>query len=206
MVFKRIEDNITDKEGIFEKIKLRVPLNAYFTPVKWLNPIYVAHSKDELDVMLSSPLYFDVDMKDLNPPTYSEVQNNTLELINFINNEYDRTPDLILFSGRQGFHIHYWNWDFNNIIRLTPRDRFTEFVSTRKRLLKLILNKNIIIDENITADPYRIMKIPNTLHGKTGLVAKSLKSIDNFNPIKDAIVFSHEQYNDVFNLDWSRYE
>jgi len=206
MVFKRIEDNIIDINGLYKNIIINIPFNAYFTPVKWLNPIYVAHNKDELDVMLSSPLYFDIDMSEFYPPHYSEVKNNTLELVQFIEHEYHQKPDLILFSGRQGFHLHYWNWDFSEIVSLTPRKRILKFISTRKKILESINDKKIIVDTNITADPFRIMKIPNTLHGKTGLLAKSTENIENFNPINDAIVFSNEEYDDIFNLNWDKYE
>jgi len=181
-------------------------MNAYFTPVRWLNPIYVARTKDELDVMLSSPLYFDIDMQDLIPASFSEAKRDTVLLIEFLEEKYGRYPDLVVFSGRQGFHVYFWDWDTNEIIRLNPKDRLIKFRKRRDDILRELKRRDIIVDERITADPYRIMKIPNSLHGKTGLIAKPVLDVKTFDPRKEAIAFSLEIYDKVFGLDWKIYE
>lgn len=204
--FHRLVDIISSPDQLRNKLIHYAPLSAYFTPVKWLNPIYVARTKDELDVMLSSPLYFDIDMQDLTPASFSEAKRDTILLIEFLKEKCGRHPDLIIFSGRQGFHVYYWDWDANEIIRLSPQDRLIEFKKRREDILREIKKKDIIVDERITADPYRIMKIPNTLHGKTGLIAKPLLDVETFDPRKEAIAFDLEIYTRVFELDWKIYE
>jgi len=202
--FLRIQDIIVNHEHIIRKLKYFIPKNAYFTPVKWLNPINVARNKDELDIMLSFPLYFDIDMQDLDPPTFSEVKRNTCCLIQFIEDEYSRKPDLIIFSGRQGFHIYYWKWDKSDIIHLNANERILEFKRRRKAFLKIVQEKKIIVDERITGDPYRIMKIPNTLHGTTGFVAKNILDVEKFEVLKEALVFDTKDYS-IFKIDWNNY-
>jgi len=204
--FQRVMDIINSPFHLYKKLVYYAPMNAYFTPVKWLNPIYVAHSKDELDIMLSSPLYFDIDMKDLNPPIFSEAKNDALKIIQFIEDEYQREPDLILFSGRQGFHLHYWDWDSNKIIRLNPKERMDEFKKSRNLLMSDMMKRKIIADITVTNDPFRIMKIPNTLHGKTGLIARPVKNIKSFDPRKDAVIFKMSDYENIFKINWSVYE
>jgi len=181
-------------------------MNAYFTPVKWLNPIYTSHSKDELDVMLSSPLYFDIDMDDLVPPTFSEARRDTTRLIEFLRDEYGRHPDLTVFSGRQGFHVYFWDWDKSEILRLGPKERLIEFKQRRIKILEMLTKRKIIVDERITADPFRIMKIPNSLHGKTGLIAKPVIDVGAFNPTKESLAFDREIYDNIFGLNWKIYE
>lgn len=61
--------------------------------------------------------------------------------------------------------------------------------------------KKIIIDESVTTDPYRIIKFPNTLHGKTGLIASKVFNLSNFSPLKASTFFSNEIYENVFNIN-----
>ena len=50
------------------------------------------------------------------------------------------------------------------------------------------------IDEPVTTDTRRLLRLPNSLHGKTGFQAKivDFKTLDNFNPLMDALVFEGE--------------
>jgi DNA primase catalytic subunit len=203
--FRRIMDVIQSPDQLREKLAKYVPLNAYFTPVKWLNPVYVGHTKNTLDVMLSAPLFFDIDMQDLDPPVFSEVKRNTMVLIEIMKEEYCRTPDLIIFSGRQGFHVYFWDWNSSKIMKLSPLERISEFKRQRIMVLEFLRRKKAVVDERITADPFRIMKIPNTLHGKTGLIAKAVKCVEDFKPKRDATAFTPEEYDSVFKIDWRLY-
>jgi DNA primase small subunit len=47
------------------------------------------------------------------------------------------------------------------------------------------------IDERVTIDTKRLIRYPNSLHGKSGLVARSLSyaDLEAFNPLRDAVVF-----------------
>jgi DNA primase small subunit len=47
------------------------------------------------------------------------------------------------------------------------------------------------IDTVVTADIHRLVRLPNTLHGKTGFkkVEFSISQIDDFDPFKEAIAF-----------------
>ncbi|TRM85622.1 DNA primase, partial [Sulfolobus sp. E3] len=40
--------------------------------------------------------------------------------------------------------------------------------------------KVISIDEQVTIDTKRLVRIPNSIHGKSGLIVKELKSLDRF--------------------------
>jgi DNA primase small subunit len=50
-------------------------------------------------------------------------------------------------------------------------------------------------DEPVTCDIKRLIRLPGSLHGKTGFCVKkvSLNQLENFNPLSDAIVFSDEK-------------
>ncbi len=204
--FERIKDNITSHEQLVKKVTKIIPMNLYFTPVKWLNPIYVSHKKSEIDVMLSYPLYFDIDKKDLEPPTLIEAKNNTCSLVEYIYDQYNIKPSIVLFSGRQGFHIHYFKDFLENFHSLLPTERIESFTVNRKKIIEELSENKIIVDESVTADPFRILKYPNSLHGKTGLIASPINDLDLYDPIKESLAFDEEVYQNIFDLDLNKLE
>lgn len=51
-------------------------------------------------------------------------------------------------------------------------------------------------DESVTADTSKLIRLPNTLHGGTGLIAKRVKKVNDFekfNPLKEAVAFGDEE-------------
>lgn len=204
--FLRLKEILSNVEDLRRIITRRAPKNAYFTPVKWLNPIYTGKTKSELDVMLSFPLFFDIDMKLLSKPTFSEAKSNTTNLIDYLERKYGRSPNLIIFSGNQGFHVYYWNWDGEQLVRSSPKKRMEEFKKRRTKTLDELKRHKIVVDETVTNDPYRLLKIPYTLHGTTGLIAKPVDNVHNFRPEKDALAFSREAYSELLHVDLNRFQ
>ena len=80
--------------------------------------------------------------------------------------------------------IEAGNWDFYSI-------------PNRKSVFENLLNRQVInqgnrIDRGVTNEPSHLMRLPNTIHGGTGLVARKLPSmaaLDAFEPLRDAIAF-----------------
>ncbi len=201
--FVRLKDIIQSNKQLFQKISNLIPENAYFTPTKWLNPIFVGKKKEEIDIMLSSSLYFDIDSPLLESSSFEKAKIDTQRLIDLIDYKYNRSPDLVVFSGRRGFHVYYWEWDTPKLIKMHPRDRIKTFVVERKKILKEISTEDIVVDKRVTEDPYRIMRIPGTLHGSTGLVAKNIVDPKAFNPLKDALVFDPDVYSEILKVNLS---
>ncbi|MGC8649192.1 MAG: DNA primase catalytic subunit PriS [Candidatus Micrarchaeia archaeon] len=82
------------------------------------------------------------------------------------------------------FGITMGNWDKINI----PKK--SEFWKTV--IKNLSIKQSDSIDRNVTNDIHHLIRVPNTLHGDTGLIAKSINSIselEKFNPMNDAIAF-----------------
>lgn len=175
--FCRIAQTIKFKRELQELIQKKEPKNVYFTPVKWLAPIDL---KKGTDYMLSSPLFFDVDSKLPYPDGIEESVQNSTRLIKYIKLKYRRHPSWIIFSGRRGFHIYYWNWDY--IPRRYPRaaDRIKYFKITRQRICNELLKAHIKIDYSVTTDPWRVLRVPGTLHGETGLIVLKIDTISRF--------------------------
>jgi DNA primase small subunit len=76
------------------------------------------------------------------------------------------------------------NWD---MVKVPRKDEVVVKVAA-----SAIASGSARIDENVTKDPSHLMRLPNTIHGGTGLVAKcvpSLSALEKFNPMTDAIAF-----------------
>jgi DNA primase small subunit len=48
------------------------------------------------------------------------------------------------------------------------------------------------IDQNVTADAGKLIRLPDSLHGDSAMLAKRVSSIDRFDPLKDAVVFGKQ--------------
>ena len=190
-IFRKVKNIIRKKEEIQKVLVQWVPKNIYFTPTQWLDPINLKKGTDKTvsDVLLSCPLYFDVDSDSIRKSLLS-----TKKITNFIFKEYSKKPNLIVFSGRRGFHIYYWNWEDIDFNKLGPKQRVLEFIFNRKRIVKDLFSKNIEVDSTVTADPWRILRLPGTLHGETGLVATSISNLVNLTFIEKAKIFPQETY------------
>ena len=50
----------------------------------------------------------------------------------------------------------------------------------------------IDVDAGVTIDTKRLIRVPGTLHGSTGLIAKEIRSLDGFDMYRDAAAFGEE--------------
>ncbi len=48
-------------------------------------------------------------------------------------------------------------------------------------------------DKMVTVDTTRLIRLPDTLHGGSGLIAKTVEDIDSFNPLVDAVAFGGDE-------------
>ncbi len=62
---------------------------------------------------------------------------------------------------------------------------------SKELVYKSIAASSVEIDERVTVDLHRLIRMPNSLHGKTALrvFPLSYESLDSFEPFKDSIVF-----------------
>lgn len=180
--FRRLRDVVRDKGTLRIAIIKECPKNVFFSPVKWLDPINVRRKKDKgiKDYMLSSPLYFDVDKKLVSKQTLVATIENTQRLINYIEDRSGRKPSWVVFSGSEGFHVYYWKWDNIPKQYSSPEKRIKTFIKSREQILTELLKKEIAVDRSVTADPWRILRVPGTLHGDTCLIAKLFDRLSKF--------------------------
>ena len=70
----------------------------------------------------------------------------------------------------------------------------------RSKVLQKIIKAKAIsvsastdVDKMVTIDTSRLMRLPDSLHGGSGLIAKKVLDIDKFNPLIDAIAFKEKE-------------
>ncbi len=76
------------------------------------------------------------------------------------------------------------NWD---MVRIDKKAEVWSAIAEH-----IVKKKSVCIDENVTIEKYHLMRLQNTIHGSSGLLAKKIKSIsalDKFAPLTDPIVF-----------------
>ncbi|MFH1587308.1 MAG: DNA primase small subunit domain-containing protein [Candidatus Diapherotrites archaeon] len=73
-----------------------------------------------------------------------------------------------------------------------PGKRGQEFWSSL--LNSFVDDLKIDVDRQTSVDIYKIVRVPETIHGGTGLIAKEIEldSLKNFNPLKETIAFGGE--------------
>lgn len=85
------------------------------------------------------------------------------------------------------------------------------YIKNKAEFWKKILGNQAIsqsdrIDRNVTKDPSHLIRLPESIHGETGLIAKkvgSLAELGSFEPMKDAIAFRGQEIESEVN---SRYK
>ncbi|MCX8197221.1 MAG: DNA primase catalytic subunit PriS [Candidatus Micrarchaeota archaeon] len=58
-----------------------------------------------------------------------------------------------------------------------------------EKFKQMLPELSVNIDANVTADITKLIRMPESLHGGSGLAAKKVSQLDSFDPLKDAVVF-----------------
>ncbi len=93
--------------------------------------------------------------------------------------------------------INNGNWD---MIYIKNKEEFW------KEVIKLqAVSQSDKIDNNVTNDPSHMVRLPNTIHGETGLISKklSIAELSQFNPMKDAIAFKKDNLEVIADTPYS---
>lgn len=56
----------------------------------------------------------------------------------------------------------------------------------------MAMKLHVKLDKNVTMDTSRLLRVPGTLHGGTGLVARPVHDLDSFDPFSDPVAFGDE--------------
>jgi DNA primase small subunit len=92
-------------------------------------------------------------------------------------------------------------WLYDNrerFMKALERGSWGDFAESSQALISRVLKKYAVkmakdIDGSVTIDTTRLIRLPDTLHGGSGLLAKRVTNLDSFDPLKDAVAFGKEE-------------
>jgi hypothetical protein len=154
-----------------------------------LNPIDLPRLSDEArphPILLNHLIVFDIDFSPLSLENLEQARTTTLKLQNWIKKNYDYELISISFSGSKGFHLFYHDPDRTLFAIENARERENAVKQARNKLLQDVLLAGFKVDPRITADTRRIIRLPGSIHGKTGLLCHRIslerlsKSVDSW--------------------------
>ena len=89
-------------------------------------------------------------------------------------------------------------------VRTTKRDEYLSEISKgiwdnvsnsswfHREIEESVKRMRCNVDEQVTTDIHRLIRLPNSIHGESMLLAKKVHDLDKFDPLKDTIVINNE--------------
>ena len=171
--WRKSKRRVSSQDSFRKAIAKDNPSDIYFSTSSWLEPIDLPNLNDETKpypILLNHLIVFDIDFAPLSLDNLEQARLTTLNLHKWIQKNYDYELMSISFSGSKGFHLFYNDPDRNLFSIENARDRELAVKENRNKLLQEVLLAGFKVDPRITADTRRIIRLPGSIHGKTGLL------------------------------------
>ena len=187
--WRKSKRRVSSIETFRKSISQDNPSDIYFSTSSWLNPVDLPNLNDETKphpILLNHMIVFDIDFAPLSLENLEQARTTTLKLQNWIEKNYDYELISISFSGSKGFHLFYHDLDRSLFSIENARERENAVKEARNKLLQEVLLAGFKVDPRITADTRRIIRLPGSIHGKTGLLCHRIslerlsKSVDSW--------------------------
>jgi DNA primase catalytic subunit len=181
----KFENRLSAKDLKFFCWKLK-PWHAYFSVLNWLFPERVGKKyKAKYCIPLNGEYVIDVDSYLVLFKHNHKVDDHwyvcneclemskrlTLQLCMVIQKYYSKIA--IVFSGCASFHVHVMDFDYHDWVSYRWRDPIWDHSAARFKFTKLLQQQTHVFDRahfTVSVDPMRVVTVPNTVNGKTGLV------------------------------------
>jgi DNA primase catalytic subunit len=101
----------------------------------------------------------------------------TLHLCEAIQKYYSKLA--VVFRGCQGFHVHVMDFDYHDWAPYREKDPIWCHSASRFKFTKLLQKQTHVFDRahfTVSVDPMRVVTVPNTVNGKTGLICTFIGS------------------------------
>ena len=182
--WRKSKRRVSSIETFRKSINRDNPTDIYFSTSSWLDPVNLPRLSDETrphPILLNHLIVFDIDFTPLSLENLEQARITTLKLHNWIEKNYAYELLGISFSGSKGFHLFYNDLDRTLFSIENAKDRENAVKAERNKLLQEVLLAGFKVDPRITADTRRIIRLPGSIHGKTGLLCHriSLETLSN---------------------------
>lgn len=207
------------KEDFQSYVLKNLPAHVYYSSAYYENPAETSMDKKG---WLAADLVFDIDADHLPIKTKSiesalkMAKREVKKLLTILKRDFGINEEdmKVYFSGGRGYHVHVTSEEFlelgsaerreivdyltinNPDLRLdsTIKRRIEAYVKRFSSTTELAIEKlRVYVDAPVTADTKRLIRMPGTLHGKTGLAVVEVEDVEAFDPLSDAVVFGDEE-------------
>ena len=170
---------ISSSKKLIQLFSNSIPTDVYVSTSSWLNPVNLPRIKDTKKpspILLDHLVVFDIDIRPFCLIRLEEARKATLNLRNWLIENTDIKIRHITFSGSKGFHIIAEDPNRVPFSEPDPVLREEKVKSQRKQLLNQVIEAGHPVDKVVTADTRRVIRLPGTIHGKTGWICTILNN------------------------------
>ncbi len=143
----------------------------YISTSRWLDPIDLPRLRDKErphPILLDHLIVFDIDVAPLSLKNLENARQTAIDLYNFLSSDTSIEYLSCSFSGSKGFHLFYSDLDREKFAIENPKEREDMVKESRKQLLTNVIEEGFNVDQKVTADTRRIIRLPGSIHGTTG--------------------------------------
>ena len=194
---------IRSKRQLARIIRSLTPKHAFYTVLKFIDPSAVG-PPDITVQCLGGDLVFDLDAPiepyNIDSEKYRDVAMRALRLTDFLR-ELGYREVFYVFSGLKGFHVHVRDFDPYEFLGKdrTQTLRLEIEAEARERIANLIHSHGVEVDIEVTKDVKRIVRLPNTLHGKSALITLFLRQHELERIVSDPLLIKERASPKLFN-------
>ena len=181
---------IRNQRTLSKAIGKDVVSDLYISTSRWLNPIDLPRLRDKErphPILLDHLIVFDIDVAPLSLKNLEKARTITINLQDYLASDTSMKFLSCSFSGSKGFHLFFLDLDREKFAIEDPKEREETVKASRKQLLTQVIEKGFNVDERVTADTRRIIRLPGSIHGTTGYQCTVLSLEQLRKPLKELL-------------------
>ncbi|MBF55919.1 MAG: hypothetical protein CMA99_07270 [Euryarchaeota archaeon] len=162
---------IRNHQTLAKAVGKNVVNDLYISTSRWLDPIDLPRLRDKErphPILLDHLIVFDIDVAPLSLKNLEKARTIAINLHDYLAQDTSIEFLSCSFSGSKGFHLFYVDLDRDKFAIEDPKEREEVVKENRKQLLTRIIEEGFEVDQKVTADTRRIIRLPGSIHGKTG--------------------------------------
>lgn len=163
------------------------PRDVYIGTSAWLSPLDLPKRSDTeapQPVLIDHLVVFDIDERPFSYRRLERARKIAHQLLAWLERNENLRLLCISYSGGKGFHLILRDNDRTLFSIPSPREREEAIQAARQALLDRVLANGFPVDETVTADTRRIIRLPGSLHGTTGWACTQLTREQLGQPLK----------------------
>jgi hypothetical protein len=181
---------IRNHQTLAKAIGKDVVSDLYISTSRWLNPIDLPRLRDKEQphpILLDHLIVFDIDVPPLSLKNLEQARITAIDLYDYLAEDASIEFLSCSFSGSKGFHLFYLDLERDKFAIEDPKEREDTVRDSRKQLLTRVLGEGFNVDNRVTADTRRIIRLPGSIHGTTGYQCTVLGLEQLRKPLKDLL-------------------